>query len=157
MNRRELATNYFKEGYNCSQAVVLAFQDLLTIDANELCKIASPFGGGLSRMRETCGAVSGMVLVLGNLIGYSTPEIGEKKHELYKNTQELLRIFEKTYGSLTCRVLLNLTSKHDNPEPSQRTNDFYMKRPCLELIGGAAELLDNYLKDKGLAKWRRGF
>ena len=152
MNRRELATNYFKEGYNCSQAVVLAFQDLLTIDANELCKIASPFGGGLSRMRETCGAVSGMVLVLGNLIGYSTPEIGEKKHELYKNTQELLRIFEKTYGSLTCRVLLNLTSKHDNPEPSQRTNDFYMKRPCLELIGGAAELLDNYLKDKGLAK-----
>ena len=84
MTRREQAINYFKEGYNCSQAVVLAFRDILTIDANELCKIASPFGGGISRMRETSGAVSGMVLVLGSLVGYSTPEIGEKKHELYK-------------------------------------------------------------------------
>ena len=148
MNRRELAINYFKEGYNCSQAVVLAFQDVLTVDAKELCKIASPFGGGLSRMRETCGAVSGMVMVLGNIIGYDTPETGEKKHELYKNTQELLRIFEKKYGSLTCRVLLNLSTLHDDPKPAPRTSDFFNKRPCQELIGGAAELLNNYLKEK---------
>ena len=107
MTRKEQAIEYFKQGYNCSQAVVLTFKDVLTIDAEELCKIASPFGGGLSRMRETCGAVSGMVLVLGNVIGYSTPEMGEKKHELYKNTQEILKIFEKRYGSLTRRVFLN--------------------------------------------------
>ena len=152
MNRRELAINYFKEGYNCSQAVVLAFQDVLTIDAKELCKIASPFGGGLSRMRETCGAVSGMVLVLGNLIGYDTPEIGEKKHELYKNTQELLRIFENKYGSLTCRTLLNLTTKHDDPKPTPRDHNFFDKRPCVELIGGAAEILQNYLEERGILK-----
>jgi len=150
MNRRELAIENFKKGYNCTQAVILAFQDVLTIDASELCKIASPFGGGISRMRETCGAVSGMVLVLGNLIGYSTPELGEKKHELYKNTQEILKIFENKYGSLTCRVLLNLTDKHDDPKPSPRGHDFFNKRPCVELIGGAAEILDKYLTERGL-------
>ena len=150
MTRKEQAINYFKEGYNCSQAVVLAFKDILKTDANELCKIASPFGGGISRMRETCGAVTGMILVLGNLIGYDTPELGEKKHELYKNTQELLRIFEKKYGSLTCRVLLNLSSQHDDPKPSKRDYSFFDKRPCLELIGGAAEILEDYLKRKNL-------
>ena len=145
MTRKEQAIEYFKQGYNCSQAVVLTFKDVLTIDAEELCKIVSPFGGGLSRMRETCGAVSGMVLVLGNVIGYSTPEMGEKKHELYKNTQEILKIFEKRYGSLTCRVLLNLSVQHDDPKPSPRDHDFFNKRPCPELIGGAAEILEEYL------------
>jgi len=140
----------FKKGFNCSQAIVLAFSDILSIDANELCKISSPFGGGVSRMREMCGAVSGMVLILGNLIGYSTPELGEKRHELYKNTQQLLRIFEKKYGSLTCRVFLNLNNMHDDPKPSERDNNFYNKRPCLELIGGAAEILENFLKEKNL-------
>ena len=150
MTRRERAINNFKKGYNCSQAIVLAFDDVLTIDPNELIKIASPFGGGISRMREICGAASGMVLVLGNIIGYDTPEIGEKKHELYKNTQELLRIFENKYGSLTCRVFLNLTNNHDDPLPSKRDQNFFTKRPCLELIGGAAEILENFLKEKGI-------
>ena len=149
MTRKELAINYFKDGYNCSQSVVLAFKDILTIGANELCKIAAPFGGGISRMRETCGAVTGMVLVLGNLIGYNTPEMGEKKHELYKNTQEILKIFENKYGSLTCRRLLNLNVVHDDPKPSNRDHSFFMNRPCPELIGGAAELLETFLKNKG--------
>lgn len=152
MTRRELAINYFKEGYNCSQSVVMAFKDVLTIDAKELCKVASPFGGGISRMRETCGAVTGMVLVLGNLIGYDTPEIGGKKHELYKNTQEILKIFENKYGSLTCRRLLNLEVKHDDPKPSERDHSFFMNRPCSELIGGAAEILENFLAQRGLIK-----
>ena len=146
MTRKEQAIEYFKQGYNCTQAVVLTFKDVLTIDAEELCKIASPFGGGISRMRETCGAVTGMVLVLGNLVGYSTPETGEKKHELYKKTQEILKIFENRYGSLTCGKLLNLTQKHDDPKPSPRDHSFYLNRPCTELIGGAAEILEESLK-----------
>ena len=150
MTRKELAINYFKEGYNCSQSVVMAFKDVLTIDAKELCKIASPFGGGISRMRETCGAVTGMVLVLGNLIGYDTPEMGEKKHELYKNSQEILKIFENRYGSLRCGALLNLKEKHSDPKPSERDHSFFDKRPCPELIGGAAEILEDFLTRKGL-------
>ena len=150
MTRKEQAIQYFKEGYNCSQAVVLTFKDILKIDPNELCKIASPFGGGISRMRETCGAVTGMVLVLGNLIGYETPETGEKKHELYKNTQEILRIFENRYGSLTCGKLLKISQKHDDPNPTPRDHSFFLNRPCPELIGGAAEILEDYLKSKGM-------
>ena len=149
MTRRELAISYFKDGYNCSQSVVLAFKDVLTINPQELCKIASPFGGGISRMRETCGAVTGMVMVLANLEGYSTPETGEKKHELYKKTQEILKIFENKYGSLTCRRLLNLSINHDDPKPSERDHLFFDKRPCLELIGGAAEILDEFLISRG--------
>ncbi len=147
MSRREDAINYFKEGYNCTQSVVLAFKDLLTVDAKELCKIASPFGGGISRMRETCGAVSGMVIVIGNLLGYSTPETGEVKANLYKITQELLLKFEERFGSLTCRNLLNLNVKHDDPNPSPRDHSFFAKRPCPELIGGAAEILEEYLNN----------
>ena len=150
MTRKEQAIQYFKEGYNCSQAVVLTFKDVLKIDPNELCRIASPFGGGISRMRETCGAVTGMVLVLGNLIGYETPETGEKKHELYKNTQEILKIFENRYGSLTCGKLLNISQKHDDPKPTPRDHSFFLNRPCPELIGGAAEILEEYLKSKGI-------
>ena len=152
MNRRELAINYFKEGYNCSQSVVMAFKDVLSIDPKELCKIASPFGGGISRMRETCGAVTGMILVLGNLIGYDTPETGEKKHELYKNSQEILKIFENRYGSLRCGDLLNLKEKHSDPKPSERDHSFFDKRPCPELIGGAAEILESFLKERSLIK-----
>ena len=150
--RKQIAIDYFKEGYNCSQSVVMAFEDVLTIDAKELCKIASPFGGGISRMRETCGAVSGMVLVLGNLIGYSTPEMGAKKQELYEKTQKILKIFESRYGSLTCRRLLNLNVVHDDPKPSKRDHSFFMNRPCPELIGGAAEILESFLKENGLLK-----
>lgn len=149
MNRKQLAVDYFKVGYNCSQSVVLAFKDILKIDPLELCKIASPFGGGISRMRETCGAVTGMVLVVGNLLGYDTPETGVKKHVLYQNTQEILHIFEEKYGSLTCRRLLNLKVNHDDPKPSKRDHSFFESRPCCELIGGAAEILEIFLTKRG--------
>ena len=145
MTRKELAMKYFEEGYNCSQAVVLAFKDLLS-NSEELVKISAPFGGGMARMRETCGAVSGMILVMGNLYGYNTPETGEKKHELYENTQVLLRKFEEKYGSLTCRTLRGLTQKHDDSTPTNRDHEFYKIRPCSELVGGAAEILDEYLR-----------
>lgn len=106
MTRKELAITYFKQEYNCSHAFVLAFKALLT-NADELCKISAPFGGGISRLRETCGALSGMVLVIGSLFGYDTPEAGTKKQELYEKTQEIVGIFEKKYGFLTCRSFVD--------------------------------------------------
>ena len=142
--RKELAISYFKEGYNCSQAVVLAFKDIIK-NYEEVLKISSPFGGGISRMRETCGAVSGMVLVLGSIYGYETPETGNKKIELYEKTQVLLREFENKYGSLTCRELRNLSIKHDDFIPSKRDENFYKTRPCIELIGGACDILEKFL------------
>lgn len=150
MIRKELAISYFKQGYNCSQSVVLAFKDILKVDPEILVKVSSPFGGGLSRMRETCGAVSGMVLVIGTVFGYETPETGLKKKELYEKTQEVLREFESRFGSLTCRTLLDLKQIHDIPTPENRDEHFYKTRPCTELIGGAAEILENFLKKEKL-------
>ena len=152
MTRKEIAINYFKEGYNCSQSVVLTFKDILKTDPSFLCKVSSPFGGGISRMRETCGAVSGIVIVLGDLFGYDTPETGEKKMNLYKQTQEVLKVFENKFGSLSCRELLQINIKHDNPTPSIRDGEFFSKRPCPELIGGAVEILENFLVTKGVLR-----
>lgn len=147
MDREKLARDYFYEGYNCSQAIVLAFSDLLKLDKSELLKIASVFGGGMGRLREVCGSVSGMLIVLGLLYGYDTLETGEVKKNLYERVQELALKFEKDNGSIICRELLGLNIKHDDPTPSQRTGDFYHHRPCQDKIGYAARILEEYINN----------
>lgn len=146
MTRKELAMENFRQGYNCTQAVVLAFADLLPYDKNLLSQMACGFGGGMGRLREVCGAFSGVILTLNLLEGYSTPETGEVKATHYAKIQSLAKTFEEQHGSLVCRTLLGLTEQHSIPVPEARTPDFYKKRPCIELIGSAAEILDNYLQ-----------
>ena len=150
MNREELAIDYFYKGYNCTQAIVLAFKDLIDIDENKLLKIASPFGGGMSRLREVCGAFSGIVIVAGYLFGYDDNDTGAKKNELYSRIQELAKEFEKENGSLTCRKLLNKDVVHDNPISEKRTPDFYKNRPCPKIIGSAAKILNDYIKENDI-------
>lgn len=146
MTRREKAEALFMEGYNCSQAVVLAFTDMLPgIDEKSLARLASSFGGGMGRLREVCGAVSGMFIVAGLIYGYDGPETGEVKSEHYRRIQALAAEFEATHGSIVCREMLRLNVRHDTPEASPRTADFYQKRPCRELIGDAAEILERAL------------
>ena len=147
MNRKNDAINNFYEGYNCSQAVVLAFKDLLPIDEKTLLEMSSSFGGGISRLRETCGAVSGMAIVLGILYGYSNPKSQEEKASHYARIQEVILKFEERNHSLVCRELLNLQDKHSSPIPTIRTKDFYDNRPCPKLIGDAAEILEEYIKE----------
>lgn len=146
MTRKEKAMQSFLDGYNCSQCMMLAFEDLLTIDIDTALKIASPFGGGMGRLREVCGSVSGMFMVLGFLKGYSTPGDYEGKKELYEHIQELARRYEEANGSIICRDLLGLSVQREEATPEQRTPDYYKKRPCAEKIGSAAEILDSYLK-----------
>ena len=146
MTRKETAMNYFKDGYNCSQSVVLAFADLLPIDKSNLMKISCSFGGGVGRLREVCGSVSGMAMVLGLLYGFDNNETGDVKKEHYERIQEVARSFEEKNGSIVCRELLNLSQKHDDPAPEARTSEYYKKRPCVELVGDAAEILEEYIK-----------
>jgi C_GCAxxG_C_C family probable redox protein len=148
MKRYEQAGEYFLQGYNCSQAVALAFADLCDFDKDRLLKIASSFGGGMGRLREVCGAVSGMFIVTGLLYGYDTPERGRIKAEHYSRIQSLAKRFEDRFGSIVCRELLGLNLKHDQPIPSPRTDDFYKKRPCKEIIEYAAMILDEYIKNE---------
>ena len=145
MTRKEAAMQYFKEGYNCAQSVMLAFMDLLPGDQKTLVSLASAFGGGMGRLREVCGAVTGMFMVTGILYGYDGPETGKPKAELYGRVQELAKEFEKKHGSLLCRDLLGLNVKHDEATPEKRTGEYYKVRPCERIISDAAEMLERYI------------
>ncbi|MBO5622596.1 MAG: C_GCAxxG_C_C family protein [Butyrivibrio sp.] len=152
MTRRELAMENFMKGYNCSQSIVLAFSDMLKIDETTLSKLSSSFGGGMGRLREVCGSVSGMFMVAGLLYGYDGPETGQVKADHYARIQELARRFEEKHGSIVCRELLGLSVRHDVPIPEARTAEYYKKRPCPEIIGDAAEILEQYINENPIRR-----
>jgi len=150
--RRIIAEEAFRAGYNCSQSVALAFADLVNINKEDLLKLCAPFGGGMGRLREVCGAFSGSLVILGLIDGYSTPETGEKKAALYKEVQALASSFEEQHKSIVCREIMGLCAGHSAPTPTPRSADFYEKRPCLRCIGDAAENLETFLLNIGIIK-----
>lgn len=145
--RKEKAMALFEEGYNCAQAVFLAFADMHGIDERTAAALSSSFGGGMGRLREVCGAVSGMFMTAGVLYGYDSPTAKEEKAEHYARIQELASSFEAANGSIVCRELLGLTVHRDVPIPEARTKEYYKKRPCKELVGQAAEILERYIEE----------
>lgn len=148
MNKKELGEAYFKQGYNCAQSVVLAFIDKIGVEEKTALNLISGFGGGFGRMREVCGAVSGMVAVLSAVEGYNDPTDNEAKMELYKKIQTLMGKFKEVNGSYICHELLSLPEGPSSPTPEKRTEAYYKKRPCAELVGSACEILDNYFNAK---------
>ena len=146
MTRKEKAMQSFLEGYNCSQCMMLAFEDLLTIDLDTALKIASPFGGGMGRLREVCGSVSGMFMVLGFIYGYSDPKDYEGKKTLYEHIQELARRYEEANGSIICREILGDPAHGGDPTP--RTDSFYKKRPCAEYVGMCARITEEIIEGR---------
>ena len=149
MSRAEIAKNYFEQGYACSQAVALAFSDITGLDEEKTAKIMLPFGGGFGRLRLTCGAVSGMVAVLG-LICAGSENTPENKMGTYAITQELCKRFQDENGSLICAELLNGVNATVGGAPEARTQEYYKKRPCAEIVYSAAEILEKYLSEKGV-------
>jgi len=148
MDRKEVAQAYFKSGYNCAQSVVMAFCDRTGLTEEESARLASSFGGGLGRMREVCGTVSGMAIVAGILFGYDDPKAPGAVQEHYALVQRLAGEFRERNGSIVCRELLGDRSPvRSAPEP--RTEEYYKKRPCVELVGDAVEILSRYLEERG--------
>lgn len=149
---RNTAEEYFLQGYNCAQSVVLAFSHLIKeksgIDESQLVRMVSPFGGGMGRLREVCGAVSGMLFVLGALEGYDNPKDNTGKTRLYEDIQLLAERFEKENGSIICRNLLGLKEGRENPVPEERSEEYYRRRPCAEMVRSAAEILDDFLHER---------
>ncbi len=141
----EKAKQLFMEGYNCAQAVFCAFSDELGVDQETALRLSSSFGGGMGRLREVCGAVSGMFMAAGVKYGYSDPKAREEKSEHYARIQKLAGEFKEQNGSIVCRELLGLQQKQDAPIPEERTPEYYKKRPCVELVGDAARMLDAYI------------
>ena len=142
--RGNRARENFKSGFNCAQSVLLAYEDYIKekgLDPKTVLRMASPMGGGISRLREVCGAVSSLCLLIGLTEGYDTPD-DEKKKALYSKVQELVLEFRERRGSIICRELLDLKQKHDQPTPSKRTKEYYEERPCAELCATAAAIFE---------------
>lgn len=146
MKKSEKAVELFKSGYNCSQAVFGAFAEELGLDFETALVISSSFGGGMGRMREVCGAVSGMFMAAGMKYGYSDPKDNEVKKEHYRLIQELAEKFKERNHYIVCRQLLGLEGNDSNYVPSERTKEYYKKRPCAELVRDAAEIFEEYLE-----------
>ena len=145
MDHRELAAELFYNGYNCSQAMLVAFSDVTGLDKDFSAKLASSFGGGMGRMREVCGAVSGMLMVAGLLYGYDTPGDDAAKKEHYRLVQHLAGKFREEAGSIVCREILK--NPPSDPNPTPRTAEFYKTRPCARMLVLAAGILDDYLAE----------
>lgn len=144
----DLARELFEKGYNCSQSVFAAFCDETGLDVDTALKIASSFGGGMGRLREVCGAVTGMFMAAGIKYGYTDPADKNAKTEHYRLIQNLAGQFEKENGSIICRELLGLSIKNDKPVPEDRNESYYRKRPCAKLVEQAARILDEYISNK---------
>lgn len=146
--RVERAQAYFKAGYNCAQAVVMAFDDVMQLSTEELARLAAPFGGGMGRMREVCGTVSGMTFLAGAIKPSTNPSNLEERKENYALVQLFADKFREENGDIVCRRLLGLEPVAERAEtamPSERTSEYYRKRPCSEYVGCAARIVAEYL------------
>ncbi len=148
MTKKEKAQKLFLSGYNCAQSVFASFCEETCLDEKTALRLSSPFGGGMGRMREVCGAVSGMLMVLGMLYGYDETDSYKNKKELYEKVQLLANKFSTEHGSIICREILNLNETHSDPTPEKRTNEYYSKRKsCIDTVGYAAQIMEEFIKN----------
>ena len=144
--RIEKAVELFKEGYNCSQSVVAAFADMYGFTNEQALKMSASFGGGIGRMRQTCGAACGLFMLAGLETGCTEGKDREGKENNYKVVQALAEEFRKRNGSLICAELLGLSKPAPTPAtPEARTAEYYKKRPCVKMVEEAARIWCEYL------------
>jgi len=141
------ACELFAGGLNCAQAVFTAFSDVTGIDEETSKKLSSSFGGGMGRMREVCGACSGMFMAVGMLFGEGTEKDDKLKAAHYKRIQDLAEQFKAEHGTIICRELLKNLSVTSTPAPDKRTEQYYKVRPCVRFVRTVAEILDRYLEE----------
>ncbi|MBQ4569007.1 MAG: C_GCAxxG_C_C family protein [Peptococcaceae bacterium] len=145
--KADLAKDLFLQGYNCAQAVFGAFCEDFGIERSTGFVLSSGFGGGISRRREVCGAVSGAVMVLSLKYGYSDAKADDAKKALYAKVRGVLENIEAETGSIICRELLGLDEKVSTPVPEKRTAKYYAKRPCAELVYICAKAVEEHLEN----------
>ena len=139
--RSKRARKLFLGGYNCAQAVFIAYCDVAAMSEEMAATVAAPFGGGMGRLREVCGAVSGMPMVAGFLSPNAKPNDNDNKKRLYSLVQSLAEEFRAENGAIVCRELLGLAQQKDDPTPSPRTGEYYKRRPCADYVEIAARIV----------------
>ncbi|MBD5083022.1 MAG: C_GCAxxG_C_C family protein [Clostridiales bacterium] len=143
ISKGEKAEALFMQGYNCSQAVASVFADEMNMRDTDVARLTMGFGGGMGRMREVCGAVSGMAFVISALYA------DEGRASVYEKIQTVAEKFEAENGSIVCRELLGLDKDGKrNPTPEPRTEQYYKKRPCNQLVHMAADIMEEFLNSK---------
>ena len=148
--RIEMAVSLFKEGFNCSQSVVVAFADKYGFTREQALKMSASFGGGIGRMRETCGAACGLFLLAGLETGSTEGADRDGKAANYALVQELAEEFKQRNGALRCADLLGLSKKEPVVStPEARTDQYYAKRPCVKMVEEAARIWCEYLQKQG--------
>ena len=148
--RIEMAVSLFKEGFNCSQSVVVAFADKYGFTREQALKMSASFGGGIGRMRETCGAACGLFLLAGLETGATEGADRNGKAANYALVQELAEEFKQRNGALRCADLLGLSKKEPVVStPEARTDQYYAKRPCVKMVEEAARIWCEYLQKQG--------
>lgn len=144
--RADKAKEMFLQGYNCCQAVVGAFADAFGYDPAEAMKYAEGFGGGMGRLRLTCGAVAAMAMLAGMKMSHGQPGDLKRRGEIYAVIQQMTEEFKSNNGSIICAELLGLALPKDNsPQPEERTPDYYARRPCPDKIHQCGLLVEKYL------------
>ncbi len=142
------AVELFRAGCNCSQAVFTAFSDVTGIDEKTALRMSSSFGGGLGRLREVCGAVSGMSLAAGVLWGYDNLEDKSFKTEHYALIAGMAHQFSDIFGTYICKELLGIKNYTYSPVAEDRTSEYYLTRPCEKCIAAAARILDEEIEKR---------
>ena len=138
--KEDLARSLFLQGYNCAQSVFAAFAEEMGLEQKQALRLASALGGGMGGMRGVCGAVSGMLLVLGMLKGYDQPGNHENKKRLYAQARDMAQTFRGEFGALNCGELLSGAGIQPKAEPSDRTAAYYRERPCARYVAACARL-----------------
>ena len=146
--RAEKARQLFHEGYNCAQSVVLAYSDLFDLDPSLAASISAPLGGGMGRLREVCGAVSGMFMIAGLYYKNDVPSDMAKRKQVYATVQELAEQSKALNGSIICREVLGLEHQSATPTPEARTEAYYKRRPCADDVASAARLIGEKLNQE---------
>lgn len=145
VSRIEQAVFTFEEGYNCAQSVFATYADLFGIDRETALKLASPMGGGIGRMREVCGVVSAMALLAGLKEGNTDPANEDGKEKIYLLTRQMAEKFREKNGTIICRELLGIQEMEKSARPSERTEEYYSKRPCSRLVAAASGIIEEML------------
>lgn len=149
MNEKQKASELFLEGYNCCQAVFTAFSHRFGIDEETAKRISAGLGGGVGRMREVCGAVSGAAMVIGSITAATDGEDNLSKTKNYELVREFADRFKQIHGTVICREILQIAEdKKEDATPDSRTADYYKDRPCLKVVEDAAEILMEMISEQ---------
>ena len=143
--RTEKAVALFKAGCNCTQAVVVAFCDVFGLDEKTAMRLSCGLGAGIGRLREVCGAVSGMAVLAGLKYGNALPDDVAAKKKTYETVQAMANEFRQKNGHIVCRQLLGLGESDSGPTPAARTEAYYGKRPCAAYVEDAASIVERFL------------